>query len=151
MQNPHGRIVSVYADDFGTNAVVEIDAVIACERCASGKGCGAGLLGGRSGERQVKATVTADLNVRDGDIVSIVLEPRNLLRAAFIVYGYPLAGAVLAAIAVFSAGFGDGVAAASALSGIIAGYFVAKVRLRNTQCLRDFTPMVVAKLTSVTE
>lgn len=99
----------------------------------------------------MKATVTADLNVRDGDIVSIVLEPRNLLRAAFIVYGYPLAGAVLAAIAVFSTGFGDGVAAASALSGIIAGYFVAKVRLRNTQCLRDFTPMVVAKLTSVTE
>lgn len=128
--------------------VVEVESVIVCERCESGKGCGAGLLGKRTGDKCVEATVAADLEVSLGDIVSIVLEPRNVLRAAIIVYGYPLFGAVLAAFAAYSAGLGDVAGALAALSGLVAGILIARIRLRNARCLRDFTPIVVDRLSA---
>ena len=72
--------------------------------------------------------------------------PRNVLRAAILVYGYPLAGAVLAAICAYAAGLSDLLAAAAALLGLAAGMLLARARLRNERCLRDFMPMVVQKL-----
>ena len=144
MRNPQGRIISV--DDSGASVVVEVEPGLVCERCASGKGCGAGLLGRAPGERQVTATVAAGLDVGDGDDVAIVLQPRNLLRAAFVVYGYPLLAAVAAAAAAFGMGFGDGAAAGTALAGIAVGFGMARLRLAQARCLRDFTPTVVEKL-----
>lgn len=142
MQNPSGRIVSVHAD----HAVVEVDAGAVCERCAAGKGCGAGLLGVGTGPQRIAASVPAGLIVGDGDLVSIVLEPSNLLRAAVIVYGYPLAGAVIGAIAAVIGGFGDVAAAVAALLGIVVGFVLAKHRLRDHRCLREFTPSIVQRL-----
>jgi positive regulator of sigma E activity len=66
-----------------------------------------------------------------------------VLRAAFIVYGYPLSGAVAAAILAFWFGLGDIAAAIAALAGLLSGVAIAHIRLRNTRCLRDFTPTVV--------
>ena len=151
MKNPQGQIVSVSADRSRRQVVVEIDSVPVCERCESGKGCGAGVLGQRSGDRRVEATVAEKLDVRKGDLVSIMLEPRNVLRAAIIVYGYPLTGAVLAAFFAFGIGLGDIAAAVAALSGLVAGILIAKVRLQNTRCLRDFTPIVVDRLTAASD
>jgi sigma-E factor negative regulatory protein RseC len=149
MQNPQGRVLSVRADDFGTKAIVEVDSVVVCERCESGKGCGAGLLGRQPGDKRVEAVVAENLDVKGGDLVSIVLAPRNILRAAVIVYGYPLCGAVLAAILAFGMGLGDANGAIAALVGLVAGIFLAKLRLKNSRCLRDFTPTVVDRLTPV--
>lgn len=149
MQNPQGQIISVNSDRSGVKAVVAVDNVVVCERCESGKGCGAGLLGSNSGGRRIEAVVAADLEVKNGDLVSVVLEPRNILRAAMIVYGYPLSGAVLATIAGFGMGLGDVGGSAAALFGLIAGILAARIRLKNTRCLRDFTPMVVDKLSPV--
>jgi sigma-E factor negative regulatory protein RseC len=149
MQNPQGRVLSVRADDFGTKAIVEVDSVVVCERCESGKGCGAGLLGRQSGDKRVEAVVAENLDVKSGDLVSVVLAPRNILRAAVIVYGYPLCGAVLAAILAFGMGLGDANGAIAALVGLVAGIFLAKYRLRNSRCLRDFTPTVVDRLAPV--
>jgi sigma-E factor negative regulatory protein RseC len=149
MQNPQGRVLSVRADDFGTKAIVEVDSVVVCERCESGKGCGAGLLGRQSGDKRVEAVVAENLDVKSGDLVSVVLAPRNILRAAVIVYGYPLCGAVLAAILAFGMGLGDANGAIAALVGLVAGIFLAKLRLKNSRCLRDFTPTVVDRLTPV--
>ncbi len=143
MRNPQGRIVSIDGD--GGNVVVEIQPGIACERCASGKGCGAGLLGRSPGERRVSATVAASLDLHRGDDVIVALQPRNLLRAAFIVYGYPLLGAITAAIAASIMNFGDGAAAAVALTGVAGGFGIARLRLRAARCLRDFVPTVVEK------
>ena len=80
--------------------------------------------------------------------MSIVLEPRNLLRASVIVYGYPLLGAVLAAIVAMKFGMGDGTGAVAALAGLVSGMLIARIRLRKTRCLRDFTPVIVERLTS---
>ena len=138
-------------DRFHRRVVVEVESVVVCERCESGKGCGAGLLGHRSGDKRVEATVAENLEVQNGDLVSIVLEPRNVLRAATIVYGYPLTGAVLAAFVAYAAELGDIAAALAALSGLAAGILVARMRLQNTRCLRDFTPIVVDRLSAASD
>ncbi len=146
MKNPQGHIVSVRSDESGTRAIVEVDSVVVCERCESGKGCGAGLLGRESGEKRVEAVVAENLSVERGDLVSVVLAPRNILRAAVIVYGYPLFGAVSAASIVFGAGLGDAYGAIAALIGLVSGILLARFRLGNTRCLRDFTPTIVDRL-----
>lgn len=146
MQNPHGHIVSTSPDSSDRNVVVEVESVVTCPRCAAGKGCGAGLLGSQKGERRISAIVADDLDVRRGDQVSIVLQPANVLRAAFIVYGYPLFGTVAAAMGANGLAIGDAGAAVAALGGLVSGVVVARAQLKNTQCLRDFTPMVVARL-----
>ena len=99
----------------------------------------------------MEALVAENLSVQSGDLVSITLAPRNILRAAVIVYGYPLFGAVLAAVAAFGMGLGDVSGAISALVGLFTGILIAKVRLKNTRCLRDFTPTVVGRLSPVVD
>lgn len=142
MDNPRGRIVSIHAVDSDIYAVVRIDAVVVCERCAAGKGCGAGLLGGDTANRQVDAMIATGLKVQQGDEVLITLEPKNLLQASMLVYGLPLCGALVAASAAYGFGMGDGAAAATALAGIAAGFMLARIRLQNDRCLRQFVPTV---------
>ena len=148
MQNPHGQIVSISDDRSQRQVIVAVDAAAVCERCESGKGCGAGLLGKQAGARRLEASVVENLDIGLGDLVSIALEPRNVLRAAIIVYGYPLSGAVLAAFAAYAAEFGDIAAALAALCGLVVGILVARARLGNSRCLRDFTPVVVERLSA---
>lgn len=149
MKNPEGQVVAVSADAKGSIVLLTVNSEFACERCRAGKGCGAGLLGGRSQDRQVEARVAAHLDIEIGDFVSVSLEPRHLLRAAVMVYGYPLLGAVLAAIAALRLELGDVAAALSALTGLIAGIAIARNRLQSSQCLREFTPVVIERLSPV--
>jgi positive regulator of sigma E activity len=109
------------------------------------------LLGSTSGEKQIEAYASADLGIRRGDTVRIVLEPQNVFKAAMIVYGYPLLGALIAAGAAYAAGLGDLAAAVSALTGIAAGFSVARFRLSRARCLRDFTPVVAERLGTVAD
>ena len=136
------------ADPLST-VIVEVEASVACQRCASGKGCGAGLLGGGAKDRRIEATLSSGLSVKSGDSVSVQLEPRNVLRAATIVYGYPLASTVLAALAAMTLGLGDAASAVFAFFGLGAGFQLARRRLRNIKCLRNFKPVVVENLTAV--
>jgi len=104
------------------------------------------LLGAGIGAKRVAAVVATNLEIHNGDWVSIALEPRHLLRASVIVYGYPLAGALLAVIIARSSGIGDAASAAAALAGLVSGVLIAKLRLGKNQCLREFTPIVVERL-----
>ena len=147
MDSPRGRILSVHADAAPPYAVVEIAAAPGCARCASGKGCGAGVLAGDERLRSVEALIAHGLAVREGDRVSIQLAPKNLLRAALIVYGLPLTGAVVASAAAHLLGASDPAAVAMVLVGAGLGLLIGRLRLRRTRCLRDFTPTVTARLT----
>ncbi len=149
MQNPSGQIISVSTDPADQTVIVEVSSDLNCKRCAAGKGCGAGLLGSRPSERRVEAVVADHLEVRNGDRVSIVLEPANVLRAAIIIYAYPLIAAMLAAVSAHAIGLSDIAAAIATLIGLGAGIYLAKLRLRSAGCLREFTPMVVARLPEV--
>lgn len=146
MQNPYGQVISIRTSVPDDKVVIAVDAAVSCERCASGKGCGAGLFSSNSGDRHVEASAATELGVRPGDFVSIAMQPRNVLRAAVIVYGYPLIAAVVAAFGAYGLGFGDIPAAVSALVGLGTGIMIARHRLTQTGCLREFTPTVIQRL-----
>ena len=140
MQSQQGTVIAIQSDVDGTRALVEVDIAAVCPRCASGKGCGAGL--GLKGNRRVEARVPAGANVDAGDTVQLSLASNNVLRAANIVYGWPLLAAAAAAALAYLAGLSDAGAALAAVAGLSAGLMLAKRRLRG--CLRDFTPEVIA-------
>jgi sigma-E factor negative regulatory protein RseC len=146
MKHPRGHVVSLRDDDAGARAIVDVDSAVVCARCESGKGCGAGLLGRNAGDKRIEALVVKNLDIRSGDFVSVELAPRNILRAAIVVYGYPLAGAILATIAAFAAELNDANAVLAVLLGLVVGILVARTRLGKAHCLRNFTPMIVDKL-----
>lgn len=146
MENPQGRILSIYPDAAPPYAVVEVVASLRCARCASGKGCGAGILGGNEKLRRVDAMIAPGLDVQEGDSVSIALAPNNLLRASLVVYGLPLAGAIAGSAAAWLLGAGDAGAAVLALAGAGLGMSAGRLRLRQAACLREFTPHVTGRL-----
>lgn len=146
MKNPQGTIVEIVKDDGGVRAIVEIEATAVCARCASGRGCGAGLMSGRTGKRRIAVPIGPDLELADGDVVGIELAPGNVLRAALLVYGLPLAGAVCGAALAYLNGLGDGGAAAVAIAGLIAGGLVSRRRLQSDACLARFTPAISRRL-----
>ncbi len=146
MDNPQGRILSIHRDDTPPHAVIEVAASIRCARCAAGKGCGAGILGGDEKLRRVDALIANDLDVGEGDQVAIELAPNNLLRASSIVYGLPLLGAVGGASGAWLSGMGDLGAAIAALAGVGVGILAGRRRLQRTGCLRTFTPVVTARI-----
>ena len=143
MENPRGRVIAVNSIAASPHALVEVDAVVECARCAEGKGCGAGLLGSSVGSRRVDAVIGAGLTVSEGDEVFIELAPINVLRASLIVYGWPLSGAVFAALIALVIGLGDAYAALAAIAGLSTGLLLARRQLRSARCLRRFTPTVV--------
>ena len=142
MKNPQGTIVAISRDAEGARAVVEVETRAVCARCAAGRGCGAGIFAGRSGYRRLDVTIGEDLGLSEGDVVSIELAPGNVLRAALIVYGMPLAGAIAGATLAYLTALGDGGAAALAIGGLFAGAMIGRRRLGHESCLARFTPTV---------
>ena len=134
--------MSLVDSDDGARAVVAVEVAAACPRCAAGKGCGAGLLAGNGGERQVEASVRDGLSLATDDIVEIALAPDNLLRAAIIVYGLPMLGAAIGAVIAFGLSLGDAAAAIAALLGLGCGLAISRWRLQQESCLSRFVPTI---------
>ena len=149
MDNPTGIIQSLISDARGTRAVVEVDVSTACPRCASGKGCGAGLLTGSSRIRLVEASFTAAMDLAEGDHVEIAMTPHNLLQAAMTVYGLPMLGAVTGAGVAYATALGDAAAASAAILGLLGGLVASKWWLRRSACLESFVPSVAKRLQNV--
>ena len=148
MESPQGRVLSIHRDDTRSHAVVEVVAAVRCARCAAGKGCGAGILGGDEKLRRLEVLIRPGIHLEEGDQVAIDLAPNNLLRASFIVYGWPLLGAVAGAAGAWLSGLGDLGAAIAALAGVGAGLLAGRLRLERTECLQAFTPVVTSRIGS---
>lgn len=144
MYEPQGRVISLSGRDTDRHALVDVDATVFCSRCREGKGCGAGLFGQSERQRRVEVEIPAGVDIEPGDLVSISLAPRNVLRAAAIVYGWPLLGAAAGAMLAYAGSYGDAAAAASALAGLAGGAMLVRYRLRQQRCLRQFTPRIIA-------
>jgi len=140
MDSPVGIIVSI---DNGS-ATVEVERIAACARCASGKGCGAGLLSGSTKAAVFEVSLSPHSHFSEGDEVSLKLEPAHLLRATILVYGLPLAGIVLGVSAgwLISRPLTDGVAAAFAVAGLVAGIIAGRRQLNRNHCLKQFIPKI---------
>jgi sigma-E factor negative regulatory protein RseC len=144
MEQSRGRIISV-ADDR-SRATVEVDTAVFCSRCASGKGCGAGIFGSDRGPRRLDAPVVGHLELREGDEVQIELAPQSVLHAALLVYGIPLAVTVAMAGIAYVARLSDAEAVLAVIAGIAVGGFISRWRLRRSNCLRQFTPAITGRL-----
>jgi positive regulator of sigma E activity len=100
------------------------------------------LLAPEAGERRIEAIVPAGMSLAVNDDVEVSLTPHNILRAAMIVYGLPMLGALAGAAFAYAIALGDKGAAGAALLGLGAGLAVSRRKLRQVDCLRRFTPSV---------
>lgn len=139
MDRASGKIISVHAD---TATVTVADT--GCPRCAAGKGCGAGLLAGRSGTTQVELRLPPGHDYRAGDKVTLSIASSSLLRAALLAYGLPLAGTVLALTLgwLVMVPLGDLAGAVFALAGLLAGFFAGRSQLRKEDWCKQFVPSI---------
>jgi sigma-E factor negative regulatory protein RseC len=142
MDRPQGRIIELIPDAGAPRAVVEMLTAVRCPRCAEGKGCGAGLVGGDESPRRVEALVPGHLELRKGDQVWLDLASRDLLHAALVAYGAPLAGMLVAAAAVYLAAVSDLQAILATLLGGFVGAVGGRTYLHRRGCLRSMTPRV---------
>lgn len=146
MKSPEARVIAVREGDGPPRVLVEVSASFRCTRCASGKGCGAGLPGDDGSPRRVEALPGDLADLRAGDRVILDFPPRDLLRASALVYGLPLVGALVGAAAAWLLGAGDDGAAIAALVGAAIGVVAARLRVRKGECLRRFLPIVTARM-----
>lgn len=142
MDNPQGKVVAVRHGDDGTRVSIDVDVSAACPRCAEGKGCGAGIFGGRRAARRFELPLPPGRDIEVGATVTLDLHPRELLQAAVTAYGLPLAGAAVGAALAYALSLGDAAAAAAALAGVGFGIIAARQRLQRNECLARFEPRI---------
>jgi sigma-E factor negative regulatory protein RseC len=125
-------------------AIVRVDAPVACARCASGKGCGAGLLTQDERPRELEVVVPEGLSLRRGDPVNLAIAPQYLLRAAFFAYGLPLVGILGAAAIGWVLGLAttDVAAVGCVLAGLALGVLAGRRMSAATAACQQFTPRV---------
>jgi sigma-E factor negative regulatory protein RseC len=143
MNIPEGRVAAV----DGEFAIVTVEAAVACARCAAGRGCGAGLLQ-QDRTRTVKARVRPEQRLAPGDRVRLELAPDRLLRAAWLAYGLPLLGVVLAvaAASTFEQAGNELLVVAGGALGLVAGLAAGRRALRGGECLDRMTPIAVRQV-----
>ena len=142
MESATGRVSSV----DGERITLVVDAPAACRRCAAGKGCGAGLLGGSSASRSLDVDIPVGMKLGIGDEVTVTLSPRSLLRAAAFAYGLPLLSLVTAATIARLAGAGPNslVAVAMVIAGLGAGIFGSRHILSQGAACDQFVPTIMS-------
>jgi sigma-E factor negative regulatory protein RseC len=125
-------------------ATIVVESPIGCHRCASGKGCGAGLLTGTEKQRQIEIIVPSGMNLHVGSGVRLAVAPRDLLRAASIAYGLPLV-TMLAFIGLAWAWLGaldDLPAMLVAAVGLLAGLVAGRQLLKTEAACRHLVPVI---------
>lgn len=132
-----GRVVAIRGDV----ATVAVPARFACPRCASGGGCGAGLVAG-DGERRIDLRLPAGSPLRVGAGVRLVIAPRRLLAAASLAYGLPLAAFVLATGLGWLATGSDPAAAVAGVAGLAAALWAGRRRLGSNPACAAFVPVL---------
>lgn len=146
MEQALGRVIAIQTGSTGLSAEVEVSAAVACARCASGRGCGAALLGASSKSRRIEARIGSGIDVQEGDDVRMELKASSLLRASWLVYGTPLTAALVFSAVAQYAGLPDPYTVVAALAGVGAGIVIARSRLRRGDCLQQLAPTIVARL-----
>ena len=149
MDSPVGKIVALGP----ASATVTVARMAVCRRCASGKGCGAGLLGSSRSSVVLELPLPPASGLREGDVVRLTLEPSHLLRAATLVYGLPLLGMVLSLSAgwLVSRPLTDPAAILYAAAGLAAGLYAGRRLLGRHDCLTQFLPSIEGKADAVSE
>lgn len=70
-----------------------------CRACMEGRGCGAGVFAALLSRRDSNVEAVQGVSARPGDCVVLGLDERQLLGAAWRLYGIPLTGLIAGALA----------------------------------------------------
>lgn len=117
MNDKQTRILAVR----GNRIVVAIESTEGCAGCRSKSACGS------VGTRELEVPPEVAARLRVGDFVSLSLADGATLRAVAMAYGLPLTG-FLTGFGVASAwGIGDGWTMLSGVTGLLAGFAVARL------------------------
>lgn len=126
---------------------MSVDRAAVCARCAAGRGCGAGLLGQRRKAAVIEAKVAAGITLEAGDRVRLEFIPAELVRAAWLAYGLPLAGLIAAVLVASRLAPGNELAAiAGAALGLVAGAWHGRRSLLQSGCLSRCVPTVSERI-----
>ncbi len=140
---PEARVIAAGRE----RATVSVDSAAVCARCAAGRGCGAGLLGQRQKPAIIEAKLAEGMTLEAGDRVRLEFVPAELMRAAWLAYGLPLAGLVVAVIAASRlAPANEPAAIAAAAIGLVAGAWYGRRSLRQGTCLSRCVPTISARI-----
>jgi sigma-E factor negative regulatory protein RseC len=139
---PLAHVLAVYDG----RAVVSVAPGVPCARCASGRGCGAGLLSAANRPREIEIAVAAGWHLKPGDRVTLAMSSAELLRSALYAYGLPLAGMVsaLAVARLLQGPMTDLVAVLVAGGGLVIACLAGRLLLRRNRCMLRLKPEIVA-------
>lgn len=137
--------VATVLEVFESTVRVRVEAAPACPRCASGKGCGAGLLAGRRAARELSLPRPPGFDLAPGDRVTLTLPGEKLLGASLLAYGLPLLALVVAPVAASKlwGPFGDAGLAAIGAGALAAAIVAGRRLLARDRCLERLVPDVV--------
>lgn len=140
MESAIGRI-SVLDEQVAT---VVVESPVACQRCAAGKGCGAGIFQDTDRSREIRVEIPAGMSVLEGDTIALMIGPKYLLRAAMLAYGLPLVTTVLSLILAWTltGDPGDGVGIVFAVLGLGVGLVIGRRILSKESMCEQFVPDV---------
>lgn len=132
----------------GNEALVEATQGGGCGHCDSENGCGSGKLSQLFSSRPRRFRVRNDAGVQVGNEVSVTLTEGVLLRSALLMYTLPLvflfAGAAIAGQWAKDAGSADGYAVLGALTGLLLGFFLARIVARRQRGLAVAQPAIAS-------
>ena len=87
-----GTVAALASEDGRATVEVVVEGAPPCARCASGKGCGAGIFTGQGGQQRLRLPVPDGLTFAVGEAVTVSMQGSTLLMASVLAYGLPLAG-----------------------------------------------------------
>ena len=133
MIEQQGRVVEI----LPRQARVEVGPADGCDRCASGKGCGAGLFVRLINRKPTSLLIDSNEQLQAGQRVTLGIPENLFLRWVMVLYGLPLLAAFMLAIPVqilanfyaLSPGLTDAAVLMGALSGFVAMLHILKKRL----------------------
>lgn len=110
---------------------VEAERQSTCGQCQARKGCGTGLLAKHVGQRFSRIAVSTNENLKVGQQVIVSIPEQALLSGAFMMYLLPLLLMFAAATVARMANSGELLEILAGLSGLVAGFYFVKTRLKN--------------------
>lgn len=110
---------------------VEAERQSTCGQCQARKGCGTGILAKHVGQRFSRIAVKTSQDLRVGQQVMVTIPEQALLSGAVMMYLLPLLLMFITAALARIANTGELVEIIAGLSGLVAGFYFVKSRLKN--------------------
>ncbi|MBK8973776.1 MAG: SoxR reducing system RseC family protein [Hahellaceae bacterium] len=137
-----GRVVAV--DD--ARIWVEVTPQAGCKSCSAQENCGQSLLQKVAGSRMERLVLDKTQDIQVGDWVLVGMEGAAVFNASLLVYGLPLSGLLIGAMAASLAGASEPVVLLVALLSLTGAVGLVKTLSRRFSCNSSYHPQLLRRL-----